>query len=52
MVKINIKSENIDKFLNAWDKEIYNLNIELKPNIGCEKINASKIYDLTKTQKF
>ena len=34
--------------LKLCKKRKSNLNIELKPNIGCEKINASKIYDLTK----
>ena len=25
-----IRDKNITKFLNSWDKEIYNLNIKLK----------------------
>ena len=30
MVKNIIKDRSISKFLNSWDKEIYNLNLELK----------------------
>ena len=30
MVKVKVKDGDINKFLNAWDKEIYGLNIELK----------------------
>ena len=30
MVKNRIKYKSISKFLNLWDKEIYNLNLELK----------------------
>jgi len=30
MVKVKIKGENLSKFLNTWDKEIYDLNVELK----------------------
>ena len=30
MVKVKVKGENLSKFLNAWDKEIYYLNLELR----------------------
>ena len=30
MVKDRVKVENLSKFLNSWDKEIYDLNEELK----------------------
>ena len=30
MVKNKYKSEDISKFLNSWDREILNLNIEVK----------------------
>ena len=30
MVKVKLKSDNLSKFLNTWDKEIYNLNSELR----------------------
>ena len=30
MVKNKFKRENINKFLNSWDREISNLNIEVK----------------------
>ena len=30
MVKNKYKSEDISKFLNSWDREISNLNIEIK----------------------
>ena len=30
MVKSKFKREDISKFLNSWDREILNLNIEVK----------------------
>ena len=30
MVKIKLKGESLSKFFKAWDKEVYDLNIELK----------------------
>ena len=30
MVKAKVKGENLSKFLNTWDKEICDLNIELR----------------------
>ena len=30
MVKVSFKNENITKFLSTWDKEVYNLNLELR----------------------
>ena len=30
MVKLKVKSENLSKFLKAWDKEVYDLNVELR----------------------
>ena len=30
MVKVKVKSGDITKFLNAWDREAYDLNVELK----------------------
>ena len=30
MVKVKVKGENLSKFLNIWDKEIYDLNVELR----------------------
>ena len=30
MVKNKFQSEDISKFLNSWDREISNLNIEVK----------------------
>ena len=30
MVKVKIKSDNLSKFLNSWDKEIYDLSEELR----------------------
>lgn len=30
MVKVKVKGENLSKFLNAWDKEVYDLNIKLR----------------------
>ena len=30
MEKIKVKGDNLSKFLNIWDKEIYELNIELR----------------------
>ena len=30
MVKIKIKNRDLSKFLNAWDREVYDLNVELK----------------------
>ena len=30
MVKVKVKGENLSKFLNSWDKEIYDLNVELR----------------------
>ena len=40
MVKVKVKGENISKFLNTWDKEIYDLNVELrKINLKQKKEN-------------
>ena len=30
MLKVKVKAENLSKFLNAWDKEIFDLNVELR----------------------
>ena len=30
MVKVKVRGENLSKFLNSWDKEIYDLSEELK----------------------
>ena len=30
MVKVKVKSGNLAKFLKAWDREAYDLNVELK----------------------
>ena len=30
MVKVKVKGENLSQFLESWDKEVYNLNVELK----------------------
>ena len=30
MVKVKVKGDNLSKFLNTWDKEIYDLNAELR----------------------
>ena len=30
MVKLEVKGENLSKFLSAWDKEICDLNVELR----------------------
>ena len=30
MVKVKVKDGNITKFLDAWDKKTYDLNLELK----------------------
>ena len=30
MEKIKVKGDNLSKFLNTWDKEIYDLNLELR----------------------
>ena len=30
MVKFKVKGENLYKFLNAWDKEVYDLDVELR----------------------
>ena len=30
MVKVKVKAENLSKFLNAWDKDIFDLNVELR----------------------
>ena len=30
MVKVKVKGGDITKFLNAWDKNAYDLNVELK----------------------
>ena len=30
MVRTKVRSKNLSKFLNTWDKEIYDLNLELK----------------------
>ena len=29
-MRVKVKGENLSKFLNAWDKEIYYLNLELR----------------------
>ena len=40
MVKVKVKGENLSKFLNIWDKEIYDLNVELrKINLKQKKEN-------------
>ena len=30
MVKFKVKRGNLHKFLNSWDKEVYDLDIELR----------------------
>ena len=30
MVKVKVKGDILSKFLNAWDKEIFDLNVELR----------------------
>ena len=30
MVKFKVRDENLSKFLNSWDKEIYDLSEELR----------------------
>jgi len=30
MVRVKVKSGDITKFLKVWDKEVYDLNIEIK----------------------
>ena len=30
MVKVKVQGENLSKFLKDWDKEVYDLNIEIK----------------------
>ena len=30
MVKVKVKGGEITEFLNAWDKEVYDLNVKLK----------------------
>ena len=30
MVKVKARGGDISKFLNTWDKEIYDLNVEIK----------------------
>ena len=30
MVKVKVKAENLSKFLNTWDKDIFDLNVELR----------------------
>ena len=30
MVKDKVTGDRLAKFLNIWDKEVYNLNVELK----------------------
>ena len=40
MVKVKVKGDNLSKFLNTWDKEIYDLNVELrKINLKQKKEN-------------
>ena len=34
MVKDKVTGDRLAKFLNIWDKEVYNLNVELKKNEG------------------
>ena len=30
MVKVEVKGDNLSKFLNNWDKDVYDLNVELR----------------------
>ena len=30
MVKVKVKGDNLSKFLNNWDKDVYDLNVELR----------------------
>ena len=30
MVKVKVKGDNLSKFLNTWDKDICDLNVELR----------------------
>ena len=40
MEKVKVKGDNLSKFLNTWDKEIYDLNAELrKINLKQKKEN-------------
>ena len=45
MVKNKFKREDISKFLNSWDREISNLNIEVK------KINLKQKKEKTALRK-
>ena len=46
MVKFKVKGENLYKFLNAWDKEVYDLDVEVR------KINLKhKKEELVKRKK-
>ena len=45
MVKNKFKREDISKFLNSWDREISNLNIEVK------KINLKQKKEKTALKK-
>ena len=45
MVKNKFKGEDISKFLNSWDREISNLNIEVK------KINLKQKKERTSLKK-
>ena len=45
MVKNKFKREDISKFLNSWDREISNLNIEVK------KINLKQKKERTALKK-
>ena len=49
MVKNKFKREDISKFLNSWDREISNLNIEVKKiNLKQKKERAT----LKKKERF
>ena len=30
MVKVKVKGENLSKFLQSWDREVYDLNLKLR----------------------
>jgi len=37
MVKVKVKNGDITQFLHAWDKEAYDLNVELKKMLSKQK---------------
>ena len=37
MVKVKVKNGDITQFLHAWDREAYDLNLELKKMLSKQK---------------